>query len=71
MVAIKDLYLLKFLSLSIVISQAPNWAIYLWLTCSHVRLSRRIGGVLRPAVMAAMVEKLFRFRHRYTKRHQT
>lgn len=64
-VAISDLYLLKFLLLSMVISHAPNCAIYLWLTCSQVRFNRRIGGVLRPEVMAIMVEKLFSVRQRY------
>jgi hypothetical protein len=36
-----------------------------WLTCSHVRFNRRIGGVFRPDVMAIIVEKLFRVRQRY------
>jgi len=61
--AINDLYLVKFLLLSIVISHASNWAKNRWLTCSHVRFNRRIGGVLSPDVIAIMVEKLFSVRH--------
>lgn len=63
--AIKDLYFVKFLLLSMVISHAPNCAMNRWLTCSHVRFSRRIGGVLRPDVIAIIVEKLFKVRHRW------
>jgi hypothetical protein len=35
-----------------------------WLTCSQVRFSRRIGGVLSPEVIAIIVEKLFMVRQR-------
>lgn len=63
--AISDLYLVKFLLLSIVISQALNCAMMRWPTCSQVRLSRRIGGVLSPEVIAIIVEKLFNVRQRY------
>lgn len=62
--AISWRYLVKFLLLSIVISQAPNCAINRGLTCSHVLFRRRIGGVLRPEVMAIILEKLFNVRHR-------
>ena len=33
-------------------------------TCSHVRLSRRIGGVFRPETIAVIVEKFCIMRHR-------
>lgn len=66
-VAISDRYLLKFLLLSIVISQAANWDIYRCPTCSQVRFSRRIGGVFKPEVIAIIVEKLLRVRQRYHK----
>ena len=62
--AMSWLYLAYVLLLSIVVSHAPNWAIHLWLTCSHVRLSLRIGGVLSPEVIAIIVEKLFIVRQR-------
>lgn len=64
-VAIKDRYLLKFLLTSMVISQALNWMMYRWLTCSHVRLSLRMGGVFSPEVIAIIVEKLFNVRQRW------
>lgn len=58
-------YFVKFLLLSMVISHAPNCAMLRWLTCSQVRLSLRIGGVLRPEVIAIIVEKLFNVRQRW------
>ena len=57
-------YFVKFLLLSMVISQAVNCAMVLWLTWSQVRLSRRIGGVLSPEVIAIIEEKLLRVRQR-------
>ena len=58
-------YLLKFLSECIVISHAANCCMKRWLTCSHVRLSRRMGGVFNPETMAIMDEKLFIDRQRW------
>ncbi len=37
------------------------------LTCSHVRFSRRIGGVLRPEITAVIVEKFCKTRQRCVK----
>jgi stalled ribosome alternative rescue factor ArfA len=61
-------YFVKFLLLSIVISHAPNCAMYRCPTCSQVRLRRLIGGVLSPDVIAIILEKLFRVRQRCEKR---
>lgn len=36
----------------------------LWLTCSQVRFNRRIGGELSPEMIAAILEKLWRFLQR-------
>lgn len=57
-------YLAKVLLLSMVSSHAANWEMALWLTCSHVRFSLRIGGVFNPEVIAIIVERLLRARQR-------
>jgi hypothetical protein len=51
-------YSVKFLFESIVFSKSSNIAIIFAFTPSQVLFSRRIGGVLRPAIRAAMLEKL-------------
>lgn len=58
------LYLVKFFLESMMALQASNCDMVRWLTCSQVRFRRRIGGVLRPEIIAAIVEKLLRFRQR-------
>jgi hypothetical protein len=59
------LYLVKFLLESIIALQTSNCEMRRWLTCSHVRFRRRIGGVFNPEIIAAIVEKLARPRQRY------
>ena len=60
--------MLKFLLVSIVDSQTLSWDMNFAFTCSHVRFSRRIGGVFRPETIAVMVEKFCNTRHRCIKR---
>lgn len=59
------LYFVKFLLESMMALQASNCNMKRWLTCSHVRFRRRIGGVFNPEIIAAMLEKLLRPRQRY------
>lgn len=58
-----SLYLVKFFVESRVFSHVPRWDMNRPLTCSQVRFSRRIGGELSPDIMAAILEKLCKFRH--------
>ena len=55
------LYFWKFFVESSVESKSALSAIVLWFNMSLVRFSRVTGAELRPAAMAAMDEKLFKF----------
>ncbi len=63
-VASTCLYLVKFILESMMALHASNREMNRGLTCSQVRFRRLIGGVLRPEIIAAMVEKLLRLRQR-------
>lgn len=57
--------------MSTVDSQICSWDMNFALTCSQVRLSRRIGGLFRPETIAVMDEKFCNVRHRCMKELET